>query len=145
MNGFGTIWLEMMEKRKKREAFAFLRCILKVCDSIAVMESSPFVKKFWQFSSALALDSNIIKLFKDCFLHNSSKCKLIDYTNKYVLAGIKPDDLYLYNLCCIFKKEGSECLIITTDEPLIEVLEKEGFKVKHRNEYLETYFEKCYS
>jgi hypothetical protein len=129
-------------EEKQKEAFRFLECIFKICDKIAIMENSPFIKKFWHFLNALPPE--MIKFFKNYFLFNSDKCKLVDYTDKYTLIGIKPDDLYLYNLCYVLEKENDECIIITTDKPLIEVLKKQGLKVKHRDEYLKGYFIKCH-
>ncbi len=127
-------------EEKKKEAFMFLIHILKICDKIAVMENSPFVKKFWDFSKVL--DREVIKLFKNGFLLNSDKCKLCEYTDSYTLPEIKPDDLYLYNLYCILEEEK---WVITTDRPLIEVFKKEGLKAYHRDEFLSDYLRKCSS
>ena len=33
-------------EEKQKEAFRFLECIFKICDKIAIMENSPFIKKF---------------------------------------------------------------------------------------------------
>ena len=93
------------------------------------MENSAFIKKFWNFSNTIP--PKIIKFFKNCLLFNSDKCRQVEYTDRYTLAGIKPDDLYLYNLCHILKKKVDKC-IITTDKPLIEVFRKKGLKIKHR-------------
>ena len=40
-------------EEKQKEAFRFLECIFKICDKIAIMENSPFIKKFWQLLNAL--------------------------------------------------------------------------------------------
>jgi len=127
-------------EERQKEAFEFLMGILRICDRIAVMENSPFVNKFWDFSKVM--DSKVIKLFKNGFLHNSDKCRLCEYTDSYTLPGIKPDDLYLYNLYCILEEE--RC-VITTDRPLIEVFKKEGLKAYHRDEFLSDYLRKCSS
>ena len=131
-------------KDKQKEGFVFLKCIFKICDKIAIMEKSPFIKKFWHFLKNNALSPEMIKLFKNCFLFNSDKCRLVDYTSKYTLEGIKPDDLYLYNLCHVLERESNEYIVITTDKPLIESFRKRGLKTKHRDEFLKSYFRKCH-
>ncbi len=127
-------------KEKQKETFKFLKCILKICDKIAIMRDSPFVKKFWFFSKRL--DPEIVKFFKSYFLFNSNKCDLCDYIEEHSLPGIKPDDLYLYNLYLYFEKRMEEC-VITTDKPLIEIFRKEGLKVIHRDEFLKEYLTEC--
>lgn len=129
-------------EERQKEAFMFLKCIFKICDKIVIMKESPFIKKFWHFSKTILPE--IIKFFKNCFLFNSEKCKLVDYTDKYTLSDVKPDDLYLYNLYYILEDEIDKC-VITTDKPLIEVFRKNGLKIEYRDEFLKGYLKKCHS
>lgn len=131
-------------EEKQKEAFDFLQCICKVCDKIACMENSPFVKKFWEISKIAGEKKelrDIVIFFIRKFIYNSLKCEIYPYEVSQPDLNIKPDDAYIYSL--YDKIESTQKKIITTDTGLIEEFKKNNIKVYHRDEFIRKYLQKC--
>ncbi len=129
-------------EEKRKESFKFLECILKICDEIAIMKKSKFSKKLWKVAKNKDLKTiKIVKFFISKILHNSRKCRIYEYENKHYLGGIKEDDIYLYNLYILI--EEKEKCIITTDNPLLNVLKNHKIKVCSREKFIKSYLKNC--
>lgn len=131
-------------EEKQKEAFNFLLCICKICNKIAYMENSPFVKKFWEISKIAGGNEElrrIVKFFKNNFIYNSEKCEIYQYEVSQPDLNIKPDDAYIYSL---YNKIGSKTKkIISTDMDLIEEFKKNNIGAYHRDEFIKNYLQKC--
>src|SRR3972149_10319771 len=127
-------------KEKLEEAFKFLEFVYEKCDKIATIEDSRFEKKFFNFCERADLISRrITNFYKNYILYNSEKYirvneKDCQQISEDISSKIKPDDQYLVKL--YYKLE---CPIITTDNPLLEILGNHQIQCEHRDNFLPNY------
>ncbi len=130
---------------KQRETLRFLELLYNKCDKIATIKSSRFEEKFFDFlkSAEDIISREIAKFYKYNIFYNSEKYLREEETqtvSENTLSEIKLDDRYLAKLYYIVKRQHKiECLIITTDEPLINVLTKHKIQCEHRDSFLHRY------
>lgn len=127
-------------EENQKKASQFLLCILKICDKIALMEKSAFVKKFWKFKENIPRE--IVKILLYEFFHNSNKCEKIDYQIVSSNLNINQDDAYLYSLYQLLSYQ--EKIIVSTDKALIKELERNNIIVIHKDQFLKKYIQKCH-
>jgi len=127
-------------EEKRRESFKFLHLVFEKCDKIATIKNSKFEKKFFNFSERTdPFSHKIMKFYRNYIFYNSEKyirlndeeCEQI---SEDIPSEINQDDHYLvrlyYNL---------HCPIITTDNPLLKVLENYQIQCEHRDNFLPHY------
>lgn len=127
-------------EEKLKEAFKFIEFVYEKCDKIVTKTDSKFEKKFFNFCERSDLISRkITNFYKNYILYNSEKyigvnekeCQQISVD---ISTEIKPDDQYLVKLS--YKLQGP---IITTDNPLLKILEKYKIRCEHRDNFLPNY------
>jgi len=136
-------WHDLMGdnmKTKQNETMQFLLTIIKKCDVLICAKPSGFNKKEIEFyklanTSNNPLFKNIFKIWRSIRL-DSQKYKEFEIKNEQnVPVGIKEDDKYLWNLYMI----NRDCIIITTDNDLIKILNDLNVKCEHRDKFLKEY------
>jgi hypothetical protein len=134
---------------RQQESFRFLEKIKEKCDKIAWIQNSKFENKYWSFAKLSSRDTELkmkFKFLEFSFRFNSLKIQLLDvkndnlyYETKEIFKKINKDDHYILLSYFYSKKENQECIIITTDVKLKDILEKEGIAIKLRDEFIEKY------
>ena len=128
----------------QRQSFLFLEKIFELCDQLITVEDSPFIKKFYNLCKEASLGDpkqKIVKVFKNQFLLNAQKLKLIKKQDLQELPPkfvpmVKEDDHYLIQAYLSSQAD----LIVTTDNPLIEVLNNQSsVNCQDRNSFLSDY------
>jgi hypothetical protein len=129
---------------KQAEAYRFLEAILAKCDRIAVVEGSEFARKSVAFWSHTDLRRRGIEIYYDRhFRYNNLKSDLKKQEELVELPGelkkqVKPADQYLVRAFITAKAQ----LIITTDNPLMDVLKEHGIACEHRDKFVPRYVRK---
>jgi len=124
---------------KQEEALKFLETLYKKCDKIVTAKGSKFQKKEWNFSKNSGKDITLRKIARFYFgfiKSNSEKYEEVKIEdNKEInLEDINPDDVYLVK---IYKKVKAP--VITTDEKLKKILDKNKIPCKLREEFIKKY------
>lgn len=128
---------------KRKEAIEFLETVYKKCDKIATVKDSKFENKYFNFCQRTDnICRNIIRYFKSYIFFNPEKYISINEEEcqqipENVSSKINPDDCYLVKL-----NYKLQCPIITTDNPLLKILEEQQIQCKHRDNFLQSYIEK---
>lgn len=136
---------------KQKESYKFLETIKQKCDKIVILENSAFYKKILKFfknvSKLKVFERKIAKILSS-FLLNSQKTLKINQLSignleeskeelKNILEKIKHDDHYIVKAYYYLKQ--LECLIITTDNPLLNILNNYNIQCSYRDNFLESY------
>jgi hypothetical protein len=116
---------------------------LVVCDHrIVIIEGSQFDRKAWNLcKSANALVVRSVVAFVKDIRQNSDRCRILkpeeaaDLPDEFA-ARIKPDDRYLIQA----QLAVAGAILVTTDNPLREVLGSIGLSSMSREEFLSTCF-----
>ena len=126
---------------KQREAFQFLEAIYNKCDRVVTVRGSRFDEKFMGlFRHSDVTRLGIAKFFKDRFWYNSNKLVLLEGDQlrdlpEPLATEIEDSDHYLVR--AYLTANATE--IVTTDNPLKDVLTKHGIACRHRQEFVPTY------
>jgi len=130
-------------EEKLKETSKFIKCVYEKCDKIATIENSRFEKKFFNFCKRVGqadhISRKITKFYFGNIFYNSEKYirvneKECQQISEDISSKIKPDDQYLVKLH--YKLQG---LIITTDNPLLEILKKHQIQCEYRDNFLPNY------
>src|SRR5216684_8011417 len=128
---------------KQKESVALLLALQNTPDRLIVVIESPFEKKFWDLCKTAndSIQRNAVKIFRSIFF-DSSKCLQIsrDELPAIPLAlqeNCKEEDQYLVQ--AQHAVPGS--IIITTDQPLIKLLNDQSLPCEHRDTWLVDYLQ----
>lgn len=127
-------------EEKLKEAFKFLKFVYEKCDRITTIENSRFEQKFFSFCERTDLKSRkIVRFYRGFIFDNSEKYSRVKANqcqdiSQDISSKIKPDDQYLIKL---YNK--IQCTIITTDNPLLEILRSHQIQCEHRDNFLQHY------
>ncbi|MGC8734244.1 MAG: hypothetical protein ACP5RD_04295 [bacterium] len=150
------------KEEKQKQSFLFLEKNYQKCDKIVVVENSKFFDKIWKLSEEACNDilkKKIIAFIKSYFLYNKEKSYRIDLSDienvfinnmddlNYILKDVNPDDHYIVKAYFYLSqknqneqnKQNKQIIIITTDEPLKEILQKFKILVYHRDQFIHNY------
>ena len=128
-------------KGKQREAFQFLEAIYNKCDRVVTVKGSRFDQKameLWGHTDVFR--RRIARFFKAKFWYNLDKSVMLEENELQNLPGqiateIEHKDHYLVR--AYLTSNASE--IVTTDNPLNEVLGRHGISCKRRDEFVPAY------
>jgi hypothetical protein len=137
-------------KDRQEESLELLERIKRNCDKIAIVKNSKFVNKIWQFSKEASKSSsqakrNIFRILKNEFLFNLNKSEILELEHAKVkdlmevLEEVNKDDHYIVIAYHSLKQKGVECVIVTTDKPLSEILIRHNINCKLRDGFLKDY------
>ena len=126
---------------RQRETFQFLEAVFIKCDRIVTVKGSRFEEKalgLWKQTDVTR--RGIAKFYRDRFWYNSEKTHLLEQAaleelGEAVANEVKPDDHYLVRACLT----SNAVSIVTTDNPLKNILEKHGIPCKHRQDFVPDY------
>jgi hypothetical protein len=126
----------------QKEALAVIWGLTASQHQIIVIEGSGFDQKAW--STCKMVETTVVtlaKTFVTSIRQNSDRCRLLKLDTAVELpaqfvASVKPDDHYLVR--ALLTVPGS--ILITTDEPLCEIVQGSGLTCILREEFLSTYF-----
>jgi len=123
---------------RQRESFEFLEAVFSKCDRIVIVKGSRFDEKameFWRHTDLTR--RRIARFWKDRFWYNSDKAVLFDQAQlqdlpAQVAKDVKTDDQYLVRAHLTVKQS----VVVTTDNPLKDALERHGIHCKHRQDFV---------
>ncbi len=126
---------------RQRQAFQFLQAVFIKCDRIVIVKGSKFESKanaLWKHTDVTR--RYIARFYKDRFLYNSDKSQLLEESQLQNLPAplaseVNVDDQYLVQ--ALIAANASS--IITTDNPLIDILARHGLSSEHRDTFVSTY------
>lgn len=125
----------------QREAFKFIERFPATQHQIVVIEGSAFDQKAWALcKSNNPIVQRIAAVYVTAVRQDRDRCLILPAESVGPLpdelaAVVKPDDRYLVEAqLCV-----AESILVTTDNPLREVLGRAGIKSISRKEFLEEY------
>ena len=127
--------------KNQAECFQFLEAVFKKCDRILTVKGSSFAQKtFRHFKFSDTVRRKITVFYTAYFLHNSDKLVEIEETELQPLPEelakeVKSEDQYIVQ--SFFAAKAS--IIITSDSPLLSVLEKNRIPCQLRDKYVPNY------
>lgn len=125
----------------QRQTYYFLERMHKLCDSLAVLDTSPWTRKFHRLFSAAdrSLEAHTLFKFLDLsFMRNSNKCRIV-YNHELqplpstIHCPVKDQYLVQLYLTC-----GAN-LLVTTDTTLEQALSGTDIQVRLRDSFLGGY------
>lgn len=127
----------------QRDSLSVLLEVFHRCDQLIAVENSPFLLKFYTLAKEASTGDprrSVVKFFKEAFLLNAEKLvRLWEHDLKDLPADlksrIKKDDEYLVR--AYFTANAD--LLVTTDNPLIEISKAHGINCKGRKEFIRDY------
>ncbi|MEJ5378562.1 MAG: hypothetical protein WHX93_18480, partial [bacterium] len=139
------LWADLADQNETtrlREDFLLLNKTFERCDQLVIVDGSPFVEKFWHFAKMAQIIEikGIVKMFKNRFMFNSEKAERwkdneLCSIPKELEALVKDDDQYLVRA---YLTAGADVLV-TTDGPLLEVLNQHRIHCCRREDFLWDY------
>jgi hypothetical protein len=140
------VWADLNGENSEdaqRETFQLLQRVFKKCDQLVTVDKSPFLRKYFNMASHVStgdLRREIVKVFKAQFLTNSEKLyrlregSLPDVPSE-LEQKVKDDDKYLVHAYLAANAD----LLVTTDKPLMAVLNEYGIRCQDRDTFISTY------
>jgi hypothetical protein len=125
----------------QRRAFRFIQRFPSTQHQIVVIEASAFDQKAWALcKSNNPIVQRMAAVYVTAVRQDQDRCLILAAGSVNPLplelaAVIKPDDRYLVEA----QLSVPESILVTTDNPLREVLGQAGIKSISREEFLETY------
>lgn len=126
----------------KKEAFDFIQKVYDKCDRIVMIKGSKFTQKTWRFCrDAKDIRSHEIANFYTAkFTFNASKSVFLDKASlksvpEQVANETNADDHYLIQALETVDVE----VLVTTDRPLLETLNRYGYKCALRDQFVKNY------
>jgi hypothetical protein len=141
------LWSDLARENgveRQVQATQFLNAVFKRCDKLVTVRGSAFDAKaraLWQHTDLVR--RTIARIYNDQFAYNSEKNVILEQSDlpeldPGVVADVESSDHYLIQA----HKAAQAELIVTTDSPLIGVLEKHGIAHQHRETFVPDYVTK---
>ena len=129
----------------QRKTFLLLEAVFKKCDQLVTVQGSPFLHKYHDMAKQARMGDprrTIVRVFKVQFLENFEKLHLFQECSLPALPTelehkVKEDDKYLVRAYLAGKAD----LLVTTDNPLMTVLNEYGIRCRDRNTFISDYLE----
>jgi len=129
----------------QRETFRLLQRVFGKCDQLVTVNGSSFLRKYFNMAKRASTGDprrTIVKVFKAQFLENSEKLHRLQEGSlpdapPEVEHKVDEDDKYLIRAYLAAQVD----LLVTTDNPLIAMLNECGIRCQHRNAFISNYLE----
>jgi predicted nucleic acid-binding protein len=129
----------------QRETFRLLQRVFEKCDQLVAVDGSPFLHKYLKLARYVStgdLRRAIVKVFKAQFLENSEKMHILQAgslsdARPDLEHKVKEDDQYLVRAYLAANAD----LLVTTDNPLMEVLSECSIRCMSRDTFISSYLE----
>jgi hypothetical protein len=110
---------------------------------VVVIEGSGFDRKAWALcksNNAIAIE--IVRTYMGSVRQNSDRCRIFGDNDVALLrdplvSQVKPDDHYLVRA----QRAEPDSIVVTTDAPLIKILEEHSIPCLRREVFLKQYFQ----
>ena len=120
----------------------FLEALSRSEDQILVVKQSPFESKAWAACKSTDMkEQKIAAFFARAIRQDLDRCRLLRPEDRDPVpepirrAGVKLDDEYLLQA----QQTCPESRIVTTDQPLLEILRQHGIPCEQRDPFLVKY------
>jgi len=127
-------------EKRRAEAFRFLETLYEKCDMLVTLKQSPFEQKFFETCKHAEVRTRaIVRFFRFHIYSNQEKYLALQEDDcSFVLEGVtvNPDDVYLARLAA-----SGYGTVITSDHPLMQILQERNIPCVHRDELLGQYTE----
>lgn len=139
------LWADLAgenQAKHQQESFRLLQQIFERCDQLVTVAGSVFVTKCWKLAKEAhtGVPKKAVKVFRAQFIYNSQK--LTQYEESELLplpedlrCHVKQKDHYLLQAYLTAKADE----IVTTDRPLMEVLNQHNIRYRSREDFLRQY------
>ena len=140
------LWADLSgsnNRDKQLQAVSLIENLIVSDHRIVIIEASSFDQKAWNLckNANTIIVQRIVGLYVSAVRQNSDRCQILKPGEAAELpeelaSATKSDDHYLIQ--ALLTVEGA--VLVTTDNPLCEVLRKVGLNCISREEFLNTYF-----